>query len=281
MSTDNKKLKSCPKFTEVSVNEKGHIHLSWTEVPSADKYAIKRDEKYNGSFDAIAWRQCTDYTDESIKEDVTYWYRIVALKILKKKKNSKKSSPIVAIVKSSIPAPQEFKAVSGNGSIHLQWKAPQGVSSFLVYRRNDYFNQLIPIKTVNGTEYTDKDVVQGQIYYYSVQSLIGKRQGNFGSEEISVSLDCGELIGYKARLFKRVDLQARIVAGADGYIFERSEDGESFTEIAKTDSDVALRYTDKTEKAFTEYFYRVRAYKKVGETVYISEPSRSVKIKTK
>ena len=59
------------------------------------------------------------------------------------------------------------------------------------------------------------------------------------------------------------------------------KDGESFDEVGKTDSDVSVRYTDKADKAFTAYYYRVKAYKKVGEKTFISKPSKSVRVKTK
>lgn len=282
MSIDNKKLKVCPQITDTSVTDKGEIRIQWTEVPHADKYAVKRSEKIDGEFQLLAWATGTEYFDRTAKENVTYWYRIVALKVLQKKRNSKKMSPLAAQVISEVPAPEALKVRSKGAKIILEWKAPTGISSFLVYRRNKYFNQLIPVAVVDGNSFTDNDVVQGQPYYYSVQSLCeGGGHGNFSKEVSCVSLDSGEIVSAKARFFRKVDLKARIVAGADGYIFERSEDGENFEEAAKTDSDVSLRYTDTAKKAFTVYYYRVRAFKDIGGKLFVSKPSRAVRIKTK
>ena len=281
MSTDNSKLKVCPKITQTSVTEKGEICIQWTESPGADKYAVKRSESPDGEYELVAWAKDTAYTDSSAKRDFTYWYKIIALKVLKGTRNSKKMSPVAAQVASSIPAPDSLEAVNKSGKIKLSWKAPEGVSSFLIYRRNEYFRQMMPLAVAEGSSFTDNDIVQGQFYYYSVQSLIGERQGNFSREVSCICLDCGQVVYSKARAFKKVDLQARIVAGADGYIFERSEDGNSFTEISRTKSDVSTRYTDKADKSFTDYYYRVRAYKKVGGETVISKPSEAVKIKTK
>lgn len=282
MSIDNKKLKVCPQITDTSVTDKGEIRIKWTEVPLADKYAVKRSDSMDGEFGLLAWETGTEFIDRTAKENVTYWYRIVALKVLLKKRNSKKMSPLAAQVISKVPAPEALKVRSKGGKILLEWKAPAGISSFLIYRRNKYFNQLIPIAVAEGSSFIDNDVVQGQPYYYSVQSLCeGGGHGNFSREVSCVSLDSGELVSVKPRLFRKVDLKARIVAGADGYIFERSSDGESFTEIARTDSDVSLRHTDTAEKAFTVYHYRVRAFKDIGGKVFISKPSAAVKIKTK
>lgn len=281
MSTADNKLKICPKITETSVTEKGEICIRWTESPGADKYAVKRSECPDGEYGLVAWAKDTVYIDSSVKSDVTYWYKIVALKVLKGTRNSKKTSPVAAQVASSIPAPDSLRAVNKSGKIKLSWKAPEGVSSFLIYRRNEYFHQMMPVAVAEGSSFTDKDIVQGQSYHYCVQSLIGERQGNFSSQVSCICLGCGKIVNYKARLFRKVDLQVRIVAGADGYILERSEDGESFTEIAKTKSDVFTRFTDKADKVFTEYYYRVRAYKNVGGETVISKPSEAIKIKTK
>ncbi len=281
MSIDNKKLKVCPKINDMSVTEKGEIRIQWTESPGADKYAVKRSESPDGEYELIAWAKGTEYVDGSVKRDFTYWYKIIALKVLKGKRNSKKTSPVAAQLVSSIPAPESVKAVNKSGKIKLSWKAPTGVTSFLIYRRNEYFHQMMPVAVAQGSSFVDTDIVQGQFYHYSVQSLIGDSQGNFSSEVSCICLDCGEIVHSKARLFRKVDLQARIVAGADGYIFERSEDGEIFTEIARTDSDISMRYTDKADKAFTVYHYRVRAYKNVCGKTVVSKPSEPVKIKTK
>ncbi len=281
MSTDNKKLKVCPKITDTSVTENGEILIRWTESPGADKYAVKRSSSPDGEYELVAWAKTNEYTDKSVKRDFTYWYKIIALKVLKGTRNSKKTSPVVAQVVSSIPAPDSLKTVNKSAKIKLSWEAPTGVSNFTVYRRNEYFHQMMPIATAEGNSFIDRDIVQGQFYYYSVQSNDGDRQGNFSKVVSGICLDCGEIFYSKARLFKKVELQARIVAGADGYIFERSEDGECFTEIYRTESDVVTRYTDKPDKAFTFYYYRVRAYKNVGGKAYVSGPSQAKKIKTK
>lgn len=281
MSIDNKKLKLCPVITETSVTDKGEIRVKWTEVPTTDKYAVKRSESPDGEFELIAWSKGTEYVDKSVKKDVTYWYRIVALKVLKNKRNSKKTSPVVAQVVSSIPAPENLKVRSSDNKIKIEWKPPENINTFLVYRRNAYFNQTMPVSVVKGKSFVDNDLICGQLYHYSIQSIDGSRHGNFSREISGVCLGSGEIVFAKARLFKKTDLKARIVAGADGYIFERSEDGESFTEIARTDSDISIRYTDRVDKAFKVYYYRVKAYKKVGDKTFISSPSKVQTIKSK
>ena len=81
---------------------------------------------------------------------------------------------------------------------------------------------------------------------------------------------------------KRVNLSLRLVAGADGYIIERSlgKDGE-YSEVARTDSGFELRIQDKAPKAFKTCYYRCKAYKTVGDTVFESVASAPKAVKVK
>lgn len=285
MSADNKKLKACPKITETSVAD-NKIKLCWTSVPEAEKYGVKRALKPDGEFETLKWVKDTTYTDASVKKDVTYWYKIVASKTLEGKKTSKKSSPVVAEILSDIQSPTEpVAAPSGHNKIELSWKSSGVNHSFVINRRNDFFNQILPVGKVEKTKFTDKDIVSGQVYHYSVQSIIkdekGLREGNFSKEVSCVYLDCGRIVEIKTGMLGRVFIQVRIVAGADGYILDRSSDGETFKEIDRTESGTALRFADKADKLFGRYYYRTRAYKFIAEKEYISQPSEAVKVKTR
>lgn len=283
MAADNIKLKACPKITDITITEKGNAILYWTEVPGAEKYAVKRSDKPNGEYTLVKWVKVPRCKDKAVSKDTTYWYKVTAVKSLEGKKTSKKNSPIFALTVSDIPAPEALRTAADKSKarIHLKWKAPEGVSSFVVNRRNSFFQQIIPVGTVEGNRFTDKDIVAGQPYYYSVQSIIDDKQGNFSTEEVALYLDCGKIISAKALLFKNVEIQARIVAGADGYILERSTDNKEFTEVARTESGVDIHIRDKVDKSFKTYYYRVRAFKTVENILFISESSETVKIKSK
>lgn len=281
MSIDNKKLKECPVITDISVTDKGEIRIKWTKVEGAEKYAVRRAEKHNAESVHLAWAKEGEYIDKTAQKDVTYWYRIHAVKTLKDKKTSKKISALAARVYSDIPAPDGISAECKGDKISLRWNKAQGADSYVVYRRNEYFNQLLPLCKVDENCFVDGNAVSGQTYHYSVQSISGDSHGNFSKEVTCVSLDPGEILEAKARLFRKVELKARIVAGADGYVFECSEDGKSFEKIGETDSDVSLRFTHKVQKAFSVYYYRVRAYKNVCGKTFFSKPSKAVKVKTK
>lgn len=282
MSDSGKKLKACPKITEISCADGGGLKLCWSGVPEAEKYGVKRASEPDGEYETLKWVKGKTYTDTSAEKDVTYWYKVVASKTLEGKKTSKKSSPTVAGIISDIPAPEGLTAKPCNGKIRLSWKADDRGCSFAVSRRNDFFNQILPVARVDGTFFDDRDIVAGQAYHYSIQSIAdGKREGNFSKEVSCIYLDCGQITEVKAAAFGRVFIKVRIVAGAKGYILERSADGKTFSEVARTDSGTALRFTDKADKLFGKYFYRTKAYTFIGNEEFISGPSEAVKVKTR
>ena len=286
MSVNDKKLKVNPKITEATVIDSAKISLCWTAVPGADKYCVKRSETPDGEYEIIRWTTETSYTDADVKKDVTYWYNVVAVKILKRKRTSKKTSPTVAAIISDIPSPCEVAvAPVGQSAIRLSWKSPLKGCTFIINRRNDFFDQIIPIGRVERTKFIDKDVTSGQVYHYSVQSLLsdedGCREGNFSEQVSCICLDCGQIIQAKTAAFGRVYIQVRIVAGADGYILERSTDKENFREVGRTSSGTDLRFRDKADKMFATYYYRTRAYKLIDGEEFISKSSETVKIRTR
>ncbi len=282
------KLKVSPKIKSIAVTDERHIALKWTKVPMAEKYAVKRATEAGGEFEHLTWVKKCEFTDETAEENTTYWYKITAWKKLEGKKTSTKTSGVKAAVISDIKAPDgiKVKSVGKKVAIELKWKNAADTDGCFIGRRNDFFSQIIPIAKVNGESYTDDGIVSGQPYYYCLQSFKSGEEkelhGNFSAEHKCIHLDSGRILGIKRGLGKKVRISLRLVAGADGYIIERSEskDGE-FCEIGRTASGFEHNFEDKVPKAFKIYYYRCRAFKTVSEQEFISVAGavKSVKVK--
>ena len=128
-------------------------------------------------------------------------------------------------------------------------------------------------------------VISGQVYHYCVQCVYAdgenEKHGKFSPKVHAVCLDSGKILAHKTS-GRTTSFSLRLVAGADGYILERSEnkDGD-FTEIARTESNLELAIKDKAPSHFKTYFYRVRSFRNVKEEVFYSDGSEVVAIKTK
>ncbi len=280
------KLKKCPKIKSVTVTEEKQLLLKWTKVEGAEKYAIKRALSDKGAFEHVAWSKKCEYVDVSAPVDVTCRYKIMAHKALEGKKASTKLSAVKSAIISDIPAPEKFSAEVKDGKICLKWEKSECADGYIINRRNDFYSQILPVGRTGKCEYTDEKIVAGQPYHYSVQAFIkteeGERQGNFSTEAHCVYLDCGEILESNASFGKKISLKVRIVAGADGYILQRSEKKDGpFTDVAKTEQGIDIRLNDKVEKRLKTYFYRAVAYKNVEGKQFLSNPTRIIQVKSR
>lgn len=282
------KLKVSPKIKSITVSEDRHIVLKWSKVPLAEKYAVKRATEAGGEFEHLTWVKKCEFIDETAQENTTYWYKITAWKKLEGKKTSTKTSGVKATVISDIKAPENIsvKAQGKKVAIEIKWKNPDGAEGCFIGRRNDFFSQIIPVAKVQGESFTDEGIVSGQPYHYSLQCFKKGEEsdlhGNFSEEYHCIHLDSGRVLEGKSGLGRKVRLSFRLVAGADGYIIERSEskDGE-FAEVGRTDSGLELHFEDKAPKICKTYYYRCKAFKQVKDTVFESCASAAKAVKVK
>ena len=282
------KLKVSPKIKSITVTDERHIAIKWSKVPLAEKYAVKRATEAGGEFEHLTWVKKCEFTDETAEENTTYWYKITAWKKLEGKKTSTKTSAVKAAVISDIKAPEKIsvKSKGKKVAIELKWKNAKGTDGCIIGRRNDFFSQIIPVAKVKSESFIDEGIVSGQPYYYCLQcfkeSEDKELHGNFSKEYQCIHLDSGSILSAKSGIGKKVRISLRLVAGADGYIIERSssKDGE-YEEVGRTDSGIDHHFEDKAPKAFSTYYYRCKAYKTVSDIVFESVPSAPKAVKVK
>lgn len=272
-----KKLTASPALKDLGVTGDNKVELKWTKVPLAEKYDIRRSLLPNADFTHVEWAKELSFVDETVERDTTYWYKVVAWKRMEGKKTSQKASTVKAVVVSGIPAVSKLSASAKNGKIYLSWDKGEG-DCYYIYRRCDFFSRMIFVGESKTNAFTDEKVISGKIYHYCVQTVKKGEDrllyGNFSKETDCVFIDKTEILSAKATLGNRALLSARVIAGADGYIFERSDkkDG-TFTEVGRTEDITAVTFEEKLPSRFRSYYYRVCAYKKSGDIEYKGEYS--------
>ena len=263
------KLKTFPKIKSISVTDEGHVKLTWSKVALAEKYDIKRSESPSGPFTHIEWAKKPEFTDETVEKNITYWYKVIAWKRMEGKKTSTKASAVKPVVISDIPAVTELVAQTKDKKIKLTWEKGEG-EHFFIYRRSDHFSRPVYIGETDKSSFTDEHPVSGQAYHYTVQcAKKGEEKllhGNFSTEADAVFLDGTEILSAKKSLGKLLNISARIVAGSDGYILEKSDskDGE-YKEIARSEDITGVFFEHKLTSRFKTAYYRICAYKMIGE----------------
>lgn len=268
-----KKLTVAPEITLLKATDDKKAEIKWTKVPLAEKYDIKRCLTPNGEFTHVDWATGTSFADATVEKDTTYWYKVVAWKRMEGKKTSQKPSAVKAVTVSDIPCVNNLSASVHEGNIQLTWNKSEG-DKYYVYRRCDYFSRLIFIGESKINSFLDEKAISGKIYHYCVQTVKNKDgkelHGNFSVETDCAFVDTTEILSAKTTMGNKAILDVRVIAGADGYIFERSDkkDGE-FIEVGRTDDITAVNFEDKLPSRFKNYYYRARAYKKAGEREYL------------
>lgn len=266
-------------FPEININasfQQSKVTLSWTKVPSAEKYDIKRALKASGPFTHIEWAKDTEFTDTAVEKGVSYWYKVVAYKTLPGKKIVTQDSFAAPAVLTEIPEAKGLTAIAGEGRIKLSWTSDEG-DKWLVYRKSDDFSLPIFLGEAKKKEFTDTTPVPGQAYRYFVQVVRNGENGKalpgkFSSEVYACSLNTTEILSAKALHGKNVSIAVRLVCGCDGYILERSEKKDSaFTEVARTEELTQNVLSAKAPARLKTYYYRVRAYKLIASKEFYGE----------
>lgn len=270
------KLKAAPVITEIRAAEEKGVFIKWKKVPLAEKYDIKRSIYPDGEFVHIDWANGTEFTDETAERDTTYWYKVIAWKRMEAKKTSQKASTLKVVAVSDIPCAAKPSVFCKNASIRLSWVASEGCR-YYIYRRNDFFSRPVYIGESDGNSFVDDKAVSGQIYHYCIQTVKKSEDkelhGNFTNELTCAFVDTAEIISAK-KSWGRAVIDVRVTAGADGYIFERSEakDGQ-FTEVGRTEDITGVTFEEKLPSRLKTYYYRVKAYKKSGSEEFFGDYS--------
>lgn len=282
------KLKECPRLNTVKGNnDDGTVILTWTKVDGAEKYAVKRADSEKSDFEHIAWSKKTKFIDDTVEPYNTYHYKIMAWKKLEGKKTSTRTSSARAVIISDVKVPKNVQLTpDADGSINIRWDKVRGASKYIVLRRNSLCTDLLTVGITEKCSFKDECVVSGQPYYYGVQAVNVEdgveKPGKWSKQIPTVHLDCGEILSCEASFGKKISLSFRIVAGADGYIVERSDKKDGgFCEVGRTGGQTSVEFQDKVPKSLKTYYYRVKALKQVNETEFISFASKKVAIKSR
>jgi len=163
---------------------------------------------------------------------------------------------------SPLPAPGNFTAVSGNGSVTLSWTASTGAVSYNVYRGMAPGGEsATPIATgVTALTYTDNAVTNGTTYYYTAVAANSAALSGQSNEAGAVPFaPPSNLVATPSNA--KVTLSWNADAGATSYnVYRGTASGsEGASPLANPTS---AAYTDNTAVNGTTYYYTVAAVSK-------------------
>ncbi|WP_426350512.1 GH25 family lysozyme [Alloiococcus sp. CFN-8] len=178
---------------------------------------------------------------------------------------------------------QEVKVQeSTTSSATINWRVMEGATGYVVYRYDTSVKEYKKIATLKGkgkTSYTDKTLSAGQGYKYKVRgysNIVNKNYYGSYSDVVSVATKPSKVSGLKmsAAGASAVKLTWKKISSATGYqVYRYNSVSKKYERIVTLSGADKNTYTDKGLKPATTYKYKVRAYKKYGNTAYGSYSS--------
>lgn len=249
-----------PVVTAAKNTTKG-IKVYWNKVNGAEKYRVYR--KVNGS----NWSRIKDvkatslaYTDTKVEAGAKYNYTVRALS------GKSISSYSKGVLTYGVQYPVLSKIEVASNGLKIHWSKVNVADNYAVYRKNGNGNwaRIYTTKNNSSLSYTDKSVVSGVSYTYTVISYYKKVKSSYDSKGLTATYFAPPYINSVRYIDdKTVQVSWDSLTGAGSYILYRKEVGGKYAKIATLPSNV-LSYTDSNVDKTKTYVYAMKAKSTFG-----------------
>ncbi len=242
------------------------VKVSWSTTKIATGYTVYRSQYDPVNKKWSSWKNMgtakptkSSWVDTKAQSGNTYRYTVRTL--CGNSKSSYKASNSVLYLKE----PKVTISNAANG-ITVKWTQALQAKGYRVYRSQldeatgkwSYWKNMGTAK-YSKSSWTDKSVVSGVTYRYTVRTVSGKTLSSYTASASLKYLTVPQL----TKAFKTADgiiVSYQQVVGADGYRIYRKTADTSWVQIGEVAGKSNVDYTDKTAEANVEYIYTVRAY---------------------
>lgn len=171
-----------PEILSVKNGARG-IDIAWKKIEGVEAYAIYRE--YNGERTLIAKhdpQNPCEYTDTQVVGAQRYKYSVIAtVGKYVSGYDTEKSDPY-------IPAPENINAVNENGWISVTWDKVAEADSYILYRKTNGSKwKFLGSFNSEVVGYTDRDIVSGNVYTYTLRALSDDIYSGFDSYGVSTN----------------------------------------------------------------------------------------------
>lgn len=273
------------------------VTVSWNTYQYAQSYDVYR-KTAGGEWTKLGNTTALQYVDQTAAGSTAYSYTVVALSSRWCQNVSSAYDENGAVVttpaapqpdngnttpdngnttpdNNNTPAVKDYtslKAISaGVSSIKLSWKKVSKAGGYVVYRANSANGKYKAIKTIKKgktTSFTDKKRTTGKTYYYKLRpykTVKNKKQYMDYSSVVSTKAVPGRVKFTKLTAKnQKATLKWKKVSGASGYLLYRSDRRDGGFTCINSVSRRKTSYTNTKLKKGQTYYYRIRAYRKVG-----------------
>lgn len=259
--------------------------LTWKKVTGATGYRIYRSASEDGTYTAI--RNLKDstvltYNNSGLTTNTTYYYKMRAFRVVGSKTYYSEYTKPIAI-KPTLATPVLKGSSAGYKSAKLTWNKISGATGYRIYRstsEDGTYTAIRNLKDVSVLSYTNSSLKTGTTYYYKMRAfrIVGsKTYYSEYTKPITVKPVPAKAVisSITAQSGKKIKISWNAVPGATGYrIYRSTTSSGRYAQVATLTSASVKSFVDKTSKtAGKRYYYKVRAYRTVGETRVYGTPS--------
>lgn len=231
--------------------------LSWTAVPGAVGYIIKRATSPAGPYTYVMSVVTTTFTDSGLAGNTQYFYTVTAMNT-----GGTSDSSVQASATTAPAAPTGLTAIAGNTQVSLSWNPTPAATSYRVGRATSTTGTYTTVgNALPGSTFTDNGLTNGTPYYYVVAATNQNGTG-LNSAQLAVTPTAAVPVAPTGVIATGHD--SRIVlawtgsAGATSYGIQRSNaNGGPYAALAS--GVLNTTYTDTALTNGTTYYYVVSA----------------------
>src|SRR5437773_1332769 len=161
----------------------GTVDLAWS-APGSDggspitNYKIYRGGSSNGETLLDTIGDVLSYTDTSVTNGNTYYYKVTAVNEVGEGPPSNEASATPVSGQTVPSPPRSLSAAAGDARVTLGWLAPSSdggspITNYTIYRGTSSSGKILLTTVGNVSAYTDTGVTNGVTYYYVVPAVNG------------------------------------------------------------------------------------------------------------
>lgn len=237
------------------------IQIKWKENTGADGYYIYRKKANESDYQkvkTIANGNTVSWTDTSAKKDIKYLYTLKAY-----------SGDFISCSSNAayvVPMQPKLKSASSVSytSIKVNWNNVSGEDGYYIYRKTTGTTwKRVAEVAANKTSWTDKGLICGTSYTYSVRAFVKADSGvllsSYHKTGVSAKpVPAAPVLNNTTCNSSSVTVTWKKAAGAKSYYIYRKTQGGNWKKLASVGSSVAS-YKDKTAAYGVKYYYTVKS----------------------
>ncbi len=251
-----------------AIASNGEVLLSWSPVPGASSYTVRRASSAGGPWSDIAVPAGPTYTDTGLANGVPAFYTVTSLNA---GGESAACAPISAVPVAPPPVPTGLTASAGNTRVTLTWQPTAGATSYVLKRGTTPDGPRETIANPSGTFHADLLLTNDTTYHYTLAAKNGGGESAPSAEVTAtpvgppgVPVDLEAATGNGRNM-----LRWRPVPTAERYQVMRSTTPSGPYSAIGTPAETS--YIDTGVATGTTYFYVVRAMNEGGKGSYSAE----------